>query len=120
MTTCRSWSTLTCCVTNRPAAWRELSTGRTQAGACQPSLPGRAVSAAGQGLLAIGGAVVEQLDFRTDRPGEASLHRLQDGQALANQASRDLAQPISTVEHADVGGGEARRSLLHDHRQLLD
>ena len=46
--------------------------------------------------------------------------RVQDGQALADQAGGDLAEAVGAVEHVDVGAGQAGRRLLDDLRQLVD
>ena len=54
------------------------------------------------------------------RVRDAPPHRLQDGQALADQPGRDLAETVRAVQHADVGAGQPGRRLLDDLRQLAD
>src|SRR5215471_6475603 len=57
---------------------------------------------------------------RGGRGGEVPLDRVEDGQALGDEAGGELTEALRAVEDVDIGPGEAAGGFLDDLRKLVD
>src|ERR1700727_150997 len=101
--------------------------GRTTGPGTPPELRGRAgspgrlltvVLRAGD-LILPAGDLIGGADL-VRRAAQALLHRLENRQALADEAGRALAEAVRAVQHAQVRARQAAGRLPHDLRELLD
>src|SRR6185312_14697525 len=93
------------------------------AGLRAASYPARPAPRSAAGLPVLRAVQADHLGpgFAGLRPGgQVLLDRVEDGQALADQARGDLTEAICAVQHVDVRAGQAARGLLDDLRELVD